>query len=88
MPDYKEMYLTMVRETEKAITILEEVEEASNILIAAQRDCEEMYINSPEPVVQLLDRRDRPAEREAGNKAQDRQYSQSICQLYQGTELF
>ena len=26
MPDYKEMYLTMVRETEKAITILEEVE--------------------------------------------------------------
>ena len=77
MPDYKEMYLTMVRETEKAITILEEVEEASNILIAAQRDCEEMYINSPEPVVQLLDRRDRPAEREAGNKANHTPYTEA-----------
>ena len=75
--DYKEMYLTMVRETEKAITILEEVEEASHILIAAQRDCEEMYINSPEPVVQLLDRRDRPAEREAGNKANHTPYTEA-----------
>jgi hypothetical protein len=34
MPDYKEMYLTMMRETEKAI----------NILIEAQRKCEEMYL--------------------------------------------
>jgi len=70
MPDYKEMYLTMVRETERAITILAEVEEASKILIAAQRDCEEMYINSPDPVIQLVDtdapsRRDRRAEGEA-----------------------
>ena len=36
MPDYKEMYLTMVRATEKAI----------NILIEAQRKCEDIYINA------------------------------------------
>lgn len=36
MPDYQEMYLEMVRETEKAI----------NILINAQQKCEEMYINA------------------------------------------
>lgn len=49
MPDYKEMYLTMVRETEKAINVLAEAQKAANILIAAQRECEEMYINAPEP---------------------------------------
>ena len=42
--DYKEMYLTMVRETEKAI----------GILIEAQRKCEEMYLNSTEPMIKLL----------------------------------
>ncbi len=35
MPNYKEMYFDMVRETEKAI----------NILIQVQRKCEELYIN-------------------------------------------
>ena len=35
MPDYKEMYLTLFRATEKAI----------NILIDAQQECEEMYLN-------------------------------------------
>ena len=39
MPDYQEMYCTMVRATE----------EAMNVLIKAQRDCEELYINSSEP---------------------------------------
>ena len=38
------MYLEMVRETEKAI----------QILIDAQRRCEEMYINAPEVNVTLL----------------------------------
>lgn len=33
--DYKEMYLTMVREVEKAVSIL----------IEAQQKCEDMYIN-------------------------------------------
>ncbi|NCB63443.1 MAG: hypothetical protein EOM52_07485 [Clostridia bacterium] len=45
MPDYKEMYLTMVRETERAI----------EILTAAQRRCEELYIHSEEPRLTLLE---------------------------------
>ncbi len=45
MPDYKEMYLTMVRETERAIQILTE----------AQRRCEELYIHSEEPRLTLLE---------------------------------
>ena len=36
--DYKEMYLTMARETEKAI----------RILIAVQKKCEELYIDAGE----------------------------------------
>ena len=34
MPDYKEMYLHLMRETEKAV----------RILTAAQQTCEEMYL--------------------------------------------
>ena len=34
MPDYKEMYLTLFRASEEAL----------DILIAAQRRCEEMYL--------------------------------------------
>ena len=41
MPDYKEMYLKLFRAAEEAV----------NILIAAQRDCEEMYISDQEPSV-------------------------------------
>ncbi len=44
MPDYKEMYLKMFRATEAAV----------NILIAAQRDCEEMYISDQEPVIHIV----------------------------------
>ncbi len=36
--DYKEMYLKMVRASE----------EAMNILIKVQRECEEMYLNAEE----------------------------------------
>lgn len=43
--DYKEMYLTMVRETEKAI----------QILIKAQQKCEELYLEGTGPTIQLLD---------------------------------
>lgn len=46
MPNYQEMYHTMVRATEKAI----------DILIAAQRECEDMYLLSSEE--DLLDIRD------------------------------
>ena len=45
MPDYKEMYLTMVNETEKAITMTKEI---LSTLIEAQRRCEDMYINAPD----------------------------------------
>ena len=38
MADFEEMYYELFRATEKAI----------NILIEAQRKCEDMYINSPE----------------------------------------
>lgn len=34
MPDYKEMYLTMVRASEEAI----------NALVEAQKKCEELYL--------------------------------------------
>ena len=44
MPDYKEMYFKMVRATEKA----------TDRLIAAQQECEEMYISSPEPELKIV----------------------------------
>lgn len=44
MPDYKEMYLTMVDATEDVI----------NTLIQAQRRCEELYISSSEPEIRVL----------------------------------
>lgn len=44
MPDYKEMYLTMFRASEKAI----------NILIEAQRQCEELYISAKEPELSIF----------------------------------
>lgn len=44
MADYKEMYLHLMRDTEKAI----------QILIQAQRDCEELYLSAPEPSLTVL----------------------------------
>ena len=41
MPNYKEMYLKMMRASERAI----------NILIEAQQECEEMYLSGPELTV-------------------------------------
>ncbi len=46
MADYKELYLTMVRATEQAI----------DILIEAQRKCEDLYIDSPDAEIRLLER--------------------------------
>ena len=43
MPDYKEMYLTMMRATEQAI----------RILIEAQQTCEELYLSAVEPELVL-----------------------------------
>lgn len=50
MPNYKEMYLHLFRETEKSI----------NILIEAQRRCEEMFLNAPEPEIKILPDPDTP----------------------------
>lgn len=46
MPDYKELYLKQFRASEKAV----------NGLIAAQRECEELYLSQdePEPYISLL----------------------------------
>ena len=44
MPDYQQMYLTMMRATEKAL----------NILIEAQQACEELYISAEEPKLYVL----------------------------------
>lgn len=43
MPDYKEMYLKLFRASEQAV----------NLIISAQRECEEMYIQSPEPALKI-----------------------------------
>ena len=45
MPDYKEMYLKMVRASEQAI----------RILVKAQQECEELYISAPGPELEILD---------------------------------
>jgi len=44
MPDYKKMYEILFRATESAI----------NILIAAQRECEDLYINAPETELKFV----------------------------------
>jgi len=44
MSDYKEMYLKLFRASEEAV----------NILIAAQRECEELYLSSPEPELNVI----------------------------------
>lgn len=44
MPDYQGMYLKMVRASEEAV----------NILIAAQQECEEMYISQPGPELKVV----------------------------------
>ena len=43
MPDYKEMYLKMMRATERAM----------NVLIEAQQECEEMYLSGGRPLTVL-----------------------------------
>ncbi len=44
MPDYEKMYHTLFRATESAV----------NILIAAQRECEDLYINAPETELKFV----------------------------------
>lgn len=44
MPDYQELYLHLMRETEKAI----------RILVKAQQDCEELYLQESGPALRIL----------------------------------
>jgi len=44
VPDYKEMYIKMFRACEDAI----------NMLIAAQQECEELYVSAPEPQIKAF----------------------------------
>ncbi|WP_101908322.1 hypothetical protein [Marasmitruncus massiliensis] len=44
MPDYKEMYFKMFRASEKAL----------NIIIHAQRECEELYSANPSPEMKVV----------------------------------
>ena len=44
MPDYKELYIKMMRASEQAI----------RILIKAQQECEELYVSGPEPELSVL----------------------------------
>ena len=44
MPNYKELYLKLMRASEQAI----------NLLIEAQRECEELYMNAPERELTVL----------------------------------
>ncbi|MDD4511475.1 MAG: hypothetical protein PHY23_11290 [Oscillospiraceae bacterium] len=62
MPDYKEMYLKLFRASEEAV----------NVLIAAQRECEELYISSPEPELKVITL----SEQDCGNKAKPTNHPQ------------
>jgi len=44
MPDYKELYFKMFHASEQAI----------NILIKAQQECEELYISAPPAEIQIM----------------------------------
>ena len=54
MPDYKEMHLKLLRASEKAV----------NLLIAAQQECEEMYLSAPEPELKIVELPERGDENE------------------------
>ncbi|MBP1737702.1 MAG: hypothetical protein H6Q60_1583 [Oscillospiraceae bacterium] len=62
MPDYKEMYLKLFRASEEAV----------NVLIAAQRECEELYVSAPEPELKVITL----SEQGCGNKAKPTNYPQ------------
>ena len=55
MADYKKMYLTL----------LNGIEEAIDILVKAEQECEEIYINSPEAEIHLL----KTDEKESGSES-------------------
>ena len=50
MPDYKEMYLTMLRASERARMLMEEAEKE---IVKAQQKCEELYISDERTVLRF-----------------------------------
>ena len=50
MTDYKELYILMVDASEKAIEAIEKQNfgAAKEILIAAEQECEEIYVSAPQ----------------------------------------
>ena len=52
-PDYKEMYLRLMAATEDAI----------ELLISAQRECEEMYLSAEDPLSQEKEKNHKSAQR-------------------------
>lgn len=58
MPDYKKMYLTLLQASEDAI----------NLLIKAQRECEELHLSAQEVEITVLKP---PGAKETGNGSQE-----------------
>ena len=59
MPDYKELYIKMMRASEQAI----------RILIKAQQECEELYVSGPEAKLSVFPSKEKapePGERSDG----------------------
>lgn len=61
MPDYKEMYLMMMRETEKAI----------QTLVQVQRACEELYLQDEGPVLRIFPGQNEGTESRFGDTPED-----------------
>ena len=57
MPDWKEMYLSLMRDTESAV----------RILVEAQKKCEELYLQDEGPSLQILP----PASRQEAGDSED-----------------
>ncbi len=57
MPDYQELYLTLFRASEEAI----------NLLITAQRECEERYLRQSEEELKVVSFPPEPPNRGAGD---------------------
>ena len=73
MPDWKELYLHMFRESEKA----------KNIIIDAQRLCEELYITAPEHELRVL----KPGEDESHIRTTNMpDYRELYYQLFRETQ--
>ena len=51
MPDYKKMYFKLAAKTADMIEVLEKTTKLKYDLIVAQRECEEIYVESEKPEI-------------------------------------